>query len=430
MSWANAERRPLSLRGRLVLFAVLSSGILSLAGGALVLALSARHVFGRVAFVTDRLVADLRAEYDEFGGLTEAFTHCVEVDVAEHGGTFVVVCDADGDVLYATKAPDGVVAGVQAEVAQGRAAGRLAVGGEKDENGERLALRFRAVALADGRTVAVAHDVTEIERFLAVQAAALAVVAFLVTAFSGLLAFLVGGRILKLNDLVEEKDRAYAELRRLTDDIAHDLRTPLTRLSLAAEASAGGGAADAPLVRQVMSETEAMLELVNTMLDISQTETRLDRTPREEVDLAEVVRTACELYAPLAEDAGLTLTADVPEVPLTFSGHRGKIQRLLANLVENAVKYTPRGGRVAVALKSVKGGVALSVADTGCGIAAVDVPFVFRRFWRADASRHLPGNGLGLALVKAIATSYGGTVSCVSEEGKGSTFSVFLPAGG
>lgn len=151
---------------------------------------------------------------------------------------------------------------MQAEVAQGRVSGRLAVGGSGRGEG-RLSLRFRAAGLPDGRTVAVARDVTEIERFLAVQAAVLAVVAFLVTAFSGLLAFFVGGRILKLNDL------------------------------------------------------------------------------------AEVVRTAYELYAPLAEDAGLSLMADVPKVPLTFSGHRGKIQRLLANLVENAVKYTPRGGRVA-----------------------------------------------------------------------------------
>ncbi len=427
MSWANAERRSLSLRGRLVLLAVLSSGVLSLAGSALALALSGRHVLGGVDAVITRLLTDLQAEYAEFGGLTDEFVHCMEVDVSEHHATSVVICDATNGVLYASKSPRGVRACLQDAIAEGRASGRFSTHGDKVDGRPHLSLRFRVAPLVDGRTVAISRDVTEIERFLAVQVLVLGGVAFLITAFSGLLAFFIGGRILRLNDLVEEKDRAYAELRRLTDDIAHDLRTPLTRLSLAAESSAGGGAADAPLVRQVMSETEAMLELVNTMLDISQTETRLDRTPREDVDLGEVVRKACELYAPLAEDAGLALSAETPDVPLVFSGHKGKIQRLLANLVENAVKYTPRGGRVAVALKSVKGGVALSVADTGCGIAAADVPFVFRRFWRADASRHLPGNGLGLALVKAIATSYGGTVSCVSEEGKGSTFTAFLP---
>ncbi len=427
MSWGNAERPPLSLRGRLVLSAVLTSGVLSACGAALVLALSARHVLGGASSVAERLLADLQAEYAQFGGLTDAFVRCAETDVSEHHATSVVVCDAAHNVLYATKTTPGVREGLRAALAKGGASGRfVAEGGGKGDD-TRRAVRYRAAQLPDGRTVAIAHDVTELERFLAVQALALCGVAFLMTALSGVLAFFVGGRILKLNDLVAEKDRAYAELRHLTDDIAHDLRTPLTRLSLAAETAAAKGAADAPLARQAMDETEAMLELINTMLDISQTEARLDRSPREEVDLVRIVRATCELYAALAEDAGLVLAVETPEGPLTISGHKGKLQRLLANLVENAVKYTPRGGRIAVALKPVRGGVELSVADTGCGIAAEDVPFVFRRFWRADASRHLPGNGLGLSLVKAIATSYGGTVSCASEPGKGSTFSVFLP---
>ena len=117
----------------------------------------------------------------------------------------------------------------------------------------------------------------------------------------------------------------------------------------------------------------------------------------------------------------------MPDAPVVFSGHRGRLQRLVGNLLDNAIKFTPRGGTITIALEHVRDAFVLRVADTGCGIAAEDLPHVFRRFWRADSSRSLPGNGLGLALVKAIVTSYAGTITCDSSPGRGTAFSVSLP---
>jgi len=170
-----------------------------------------------------------------------------------------------------------------------------------------------------------------------------------------------------------------------------------------------------------------MLELINTMLEISQTEAKIERTPRESIDLSAFVHNACDLYSAAIEDAGLRLTTSIPETAVLFSGHKGKLQQLLGNLIDNAIKFTPRGGEISVTLSRATTDIKLSVTDTGCGIAPADIPFVFKRFWRADSSRHHPGNGLGLALVQAIVTSYGGRITCTSELGCGTTFTITLP---
>jgi signal transduction histidine kinase len=170
-----------------------------------------------------------------------------------------------------------------------------------------------------------------------------------------------------------------------------------------------------------------MLELINTMLEISQTGCQLDRTPREDIDLCAFLRETADLYATVLDDQGLNLTFNIPDVPVIFSGHRGRLQRLLGNLLDNAIKFTPRGGTITLALDCAQYAVVLRVADTGCGIAPADIPHVFRRFWRSDSSRSLPGNGLGLALAKAIVTSYAGTIACDSVLGKGTTFTISLP---
>ena len=227
------------------------------------------------------------------------------------------------------------------------------------------------------------------------------------------------------NRMGEKNEEAMADLRSLTDDIAHDLRTPLTRLMASAEAAALGNVdLQRPLPETVTDEVSAMLEMINTMLEISQTENRIDRTPRENVDLVSFVTRVVDLYSALAEESGISLESNLPQQPVMFSGHAGKLQRLLGNLLDNAMKFTPKGGRVVVSLLSDP--VVLTVANTGPGIAAENIPHVFKRFWRAEKSRSLPGNGLGLALVKAIATSYGGTASCLSEPDGWTTFRITL----
>ena len=211
--------------------------------------------------------------------------------------------------------------------------------------------------------------------------------------------------------------KAMQELHDLSDDIAHDLRTPLARMHAQAELAAG-----------VAEETSSMLELINTMLDLSQTGARIERSPRMDVDLAAIVRQMTEFYASVAEDKGVAFVLDLPDGEIVRSAHKAKLQQLVGNLLDNAVKFTPSGGTVSVTLtKEPETGLArLAVSDTGIGISDEDKPNLFKRFGRSDASRSLSGNGLGLAVVKAIVTSYGGSVTCTSRPGVGTTFVVKL----
>ena len=222
--------------------------------------------------------------------------------------------------------------------------------------------------------------------------------------------------------------KAMQELHDLSDDIAHDLRTPLARMHAQAELAAMGDVSAQELAAGVAEETTSMLELINTMLDLSQTGARIERSPRADVDLAAVVRQMTEFYASVAEDKRVAFVLDLPEGEIVRSAHKAKLQQLVGNLLDNAVKFTPAGGTVSVTLsKEPDTGLArLAVSDTGIGISEADQPNLFKRFWRSDASRSLPGNGLGLAVVKAIVTSYGGSVTCTSRPGVGTTFVVKL----
>ena len=222
--------------------------------------------------------------------------------------------------------------------------------------------------------------------------------------------------------------KAMQELHDLSDDIAHDLRTPLARMHAQAELAAMGEVSAEELAAGVAEETSSMLELINTMLDLSQTGARIERSPRMDVDLAAIVRQMTEFYASVAEDKGVAFVLDLPDGEIVRSAHKAKLQQLVGNLLDNAVKFTPSGGTVSVTLtKEPETGLArLAVSDTGIGISDEDKPNLFKRFWRSDASRSLPGNGLGLAVVKAIVTSYGGNITCTSRPGMGTTFVVKL----
>ena len=430
MSWKNAETTGLSLRGRMVLSTFLTTGCLSILATVVVTVIAYRYMIGDVEEKLNRISDDLQAEYRQFGGLSPAFRHCIDEDAEEHNPnkTFILVTDATNAVRYATQIPPGFRDRLVRLTRRAWTSGRFYTEREGLEDASRHgAVRFTTRPLPDGGNIVLACDVSDVEAFLIFLVSTLGGVSALITILSCISAYIVGGRILRLNQLVAEKNAAYTELRHLTDDISHDLRTPLTRLSMAAETEMTGGSLPEPLAVQVHTETDVLLNLINTMLEISQTDAKIERTPRENIDLAAFVRRACDLYAPAIEDAGLNLETRIPEGPVQFSGHKGKVQQLLGNLIDNAIKFTPRGGSISVVLDKESSVIKLSVSDTGCGIAPADIPFVFKRFWRADSSRHQPGNGLGLALVQAIVTSYGGRIVCASEVGHGTTFTVSLP---
>jgi signal transduction histidine kinase len=169
------------------------------------------------------------------------------------------------------------------------------------------------------------------------------------------------------------------------------------------------------------------MQMINTMLDISEAETGVGRLRLDEVDMNELVDQAGELFAGVAEDGGLTLTVEHSAAAHTVKGDRRKLQRVIANLIDNAIKYTPRGGLVRVTLKSEPGRVCVAVSDNGIGIEPKNLPRIFERFYRCDESRHQTGNGLGLSLAQAIARSHGGGLSVSSKPGQGSVFSLILP---
>lgn len=232
------------------------------------------------------------------------------------------------------------------------------------------------------------------------------------------------------NRMAGRIERLIGEMRQVNDNIAHDLRSPITRIRGLAEMAitprAGATYDPAESVGSIVEECDRMLNLINTMLDISEAEVGIGRSTMLEFDLATVVRQAVELFQSVAEEKGLTFRAEI-KGPALVCADRRKMQRLLSNLLDNAVKYTSRG-EVAVTLAGSREAVRLSVRDTGVGIPPNEIGRIFERFYRCDSSRNKPGNGLGLSLARAIARAHGGDITVASRPGEGSEFTVVLPA--
>jgi signal transduction histidine kinase len=225
----------------------------------------------------------------------------------------------------------------------------------------------------------------------------------------------------------------FNEVRSVTDNVAHELKTPLTRLRGAAEVTLGdrdAGPAAEELAAVVSEECGEMLSLINSLLEITRTEAGVAGMNAEQVELGEQLRRAHELFLPLAEDLGIEFALELPEIPLYVAADRVKLQRVFSNLIDNALKFSNRGGRIVIGLAAGEDKAVVTVSDTGCGISESDLPHIFDRLYRCDASRSRPGSGLGLTLAAAIVRAHGGTITAASTPGKGSVFTVTLPAAG
>ncbi|MBW2119338.1 MAG: HAMP domain-containing histidine kinase [Deltaproteobacteria bacterium] len=182
------------------------------------------------------------------------------------------------------------------------------------------------------------------------------------------------------------------------------------------------------MATDTIEECNRLLEMVNTMLEISEAEAGAIKLTMEKIDMAGIVLDACELFQPAATEKGLMLTSGISNTDNYFIyGDIQRLQRMVANLLDNALKYTPSGGTVTASVTLNEGQVVMSVSDTGIGISKDDLPHIFTRFYRCDQSRSQAGIGLGLSLAQAIARAHSGNISATSNPGQGTKFTVTLP---
>jgi heavy metal sensor kinase len=231
------------------------------------------------------------------------------------------------------------------------------------------------------------------------------------------------------NQMLDRIQTLLTEIKEMSENIAHDMRSPITRIRGIAEVTLTTGKSlneYESMAASTIEECDRLLDMINTMLMISKTESGVDKLSREEIDVTGLVQEACELFQPTAEDKRVDLSCSVPDKSHLVGDIR-MIQRMLSNLLDNAIKYTPCGGSVNVSVSENDNQVTLSVKDTGWGISPTDLPRIFERFYRCDQSRSQAGIGLGLSLARAIARAHGGDITATSTLNHGSTFTVTLP---
>lgn len=220
------------------------------------------------------------------------------------------------------------------------------------------------------------------------------------------------------------------ELRGVSDDIAHELKTPITRIRghveglLDAECPPGAVQDTAALV---IEECDRLSRSIGIMLQIARLEAAPLPADAGAVAMRDLVQAAVEAFELVCEDKGLHVRVDAGDAAVSVRGDRSSLQRMLSNLLDNAVKYTPDGGTIRVACGVRADRVILRVEDTGVGIPAAEIPHIFTRFYRAAGTAHEPGTGLGLCLVRAIVVAHGGTIGVASEPGRGTRFTIELP---
>lgn len=238
-----------------------------------------------------------------------------------------------------------------------------------------------------------------------------------------------------LNQMLDRVQQSVLRVRRFTADASHELRAPITLIYTAAQfALRRDRSADElkDAMQKILREAKRCTELINQLLSLARLDAGSSPTEVVSTGLVSMVGEVTNEVMMLASDKGLTVSTSLPEHEVRAAVDEHSFRRMLFILLDNAIKYTPAGGSVIVSLVADEDSVIIAVADTGQGIPADELPFIFDRFWRADKvrSRHSGGTGLGLAIAREIAQSHGAEIRVESSAGNGSTFSVWLGRSG
>ena len=231
------------------------------------------------------------------------------------------------------------------------------------------------------------------------------------------------------NHMVEQIEALIKGMKEITDNMAHDLRSPITRIRGAAEmaiTSASDKKDYESMAGNIVEECDRLLEMINTMMDISEAEAGLSKLNMSRIDISQITEETCELFQPVADDKNIRIILNSAKNTV-INADKQKLQRVVSNLLDNAIKYTPTGGTITVTVETNEDQVMVSVNDNGIGISRDDLPNIFKRFYRCDRSRALPGNGLGLSWARAIIQAHGGKISATSILNEKSTFTFSLP---
>lgn len=231
------------------------------------------------------------------------------------------------------------------------------------------------------------------------------------------------------NKMLDQINAVFKNMKEINNSIAHDLRSPLARVRGAAEmalTTATNVDENRAIAAGIMEDCDRLLAMINTMLDIAESESGVLKPKSDRVDIASVIMQATDLFMPVAETGSIKISTELSEGCIVIADSK-MLQRMVGNLLDNALKFTPPGGSVKITTVAEKESIIIMVRDSGIGIYEKDLSHIFEKFYRCDSSRSRKGSGLGLSLVKAIAELHGGSITVRSIPGHGSVFNVTLP---